>query len=509
MLVIDDAQHADEGLLDFLDHLLATARAGILVLALARPELLARRHDLGGRRATVVRLDPLDDASMAALVDGLVDGLSPEVRRALVSRSEGIPLFAVETVRALIDRDAVVPRGGRYVPADGMLLDLDSIGAPASLQALVAARLDALLPDERRVVADACVLGMSFTRAGLAAVSGDDGLDAVLGALVRKEILSIQTDRLSAEKGQYRFVQGVVRQVAYSTQSRRDRKVRHLAAAEFLTTQLDDTDDLAVVIAQHLLDACDASATGEPDVPEISRRASALLERAAGRARTLGAPSEAQRLLELALSRSDEAADQARLRLSLAEAAYDAGDFRTASTSAAAAEQLFAAMGLPVDAGLATALQALAASGMQDHARALELAEPVWIALEGVPGAERAQMRLARALGAAHTARGEYDRMAAYAHRRILLAEAAQDHEQLAHAHIQLGIQYLTAGAAVTATVLYESAAVISRENGLWHRLANAANNLASLIAEPRSRGCSRARARGHRRGSSLRASCR
>ena len=66
VLVVDDAEHADEGLLDFLDHLLSSAQAPIFVLALARPELLARRPALGGRRTTVVRLDPLDDAAMAA-----------------------------------------------------------------------------------------------------------------------------------------------------------------------------------------------------------------------------------------------------------------------------------------------------------------------------------------------------------------------------------------------------------------------------------------------------------
>ena len=209
----------------------------VFVLALARPELLARRPDLGGRRASVVRLEPLDDVAMATLVDGLVVGLPPAARAALVARAEGMPLFAVETVRALIDRDLVVPRGGRYVPADGVVLDLDAIGAPASLQALVAARLDALTPEEKRVVADASVLGASFTRDGLVALGSDpDDLDGVLASLVRKEIVVARRPTGSAaERGQYRFVQSVVRQVAYATQSRRDRKTRHLAAADYLT----------------------------------------------------------------------------------------------------------------------------------------------------------------------------------------------------------------------------------------------------------------------------------
>ena len=481
VLVLDDAQHADEGLLDFVDHLLATARAGILLLALARPELLARRHDLGGRRATVVRLDPLDDDAMAELVDGLVDGLSPEVRHALVARSEGIPLFAVETVRALIDRDDVVPRGGRYVPADGVLLDLDSIGAPASLQALVAARLDALLPDERRVVADASVLGMSFHRAGLSAVSGEEGLDGVLSALVRKEILGIQSDRLSPERGQYRFVQGVVRQVAYSTQSRRDRKLRHLAAADFLGTQLEESDGLAVVIAQHLLDAVDASSTGDEDVHELSRRATALLEIAAARARALGAPAEAQRLLATALARSDDEVDLARLHLATASAAWDAGAFAACAGHAEVAADLYSKAGLPVDAGVAISFLASATGSLQDHARAIEIAEEAWQALDGQADAGRALLPLARALGASCSARGDFERMAQYAERRILLAEAANDPESLAHAHLQLGIRYVALGAPVTAKALYTSAATISRESGLSNRLALALNNLASI----------------------------
>jgi len=242
VLVIDDAQYADDGLLDFLDHLLVAARSSIFVLALARPELLIRRPGLGGRRTTIVRLDPLDDAAMASLVDGLVVGLSPDTRAALVERAEGVPLFAVETVRALIDQDAVVPQEGRYVPAHGVAVDLAALGAPASLQALVAARLDALSPAERRVVADAAVLGATFTREGLLAVDSDPGeLDALLESLQRKEILSIQQDRFAADRGQYRFVQSVVRQVAYGTQSRRDRKARHLAAAAHLSGLPDAT----------------------------------------------------------------------------------------------------------------------------------------------------------------------------------------------------------------------------------------------------------------------------
>ncbi len=310
VLVIDDAQYADDALLDFVDHLLGTARFGIFVLAIARPELLDRRPGLGGRRTSVIRLNSLDDASMSILVDGLVKGLTPEARDMLVARAEGIPLFAVETVRALIDRDAVLPRDGRYVAADGVDASLDSLGAPASLQALVAARLDALTPMERRVVADASVLGHSFTRDGLVAIDADlESIDDALGSLQRREIFGVVQDRRSAERGQFTFVQGVVRQVAYATQSKRDRKARHLAAAAYLEGLVAENEDLSIVVAQHLLDAVDATSPGDDDAEELTTRACAHLERAAQRAAALAAPLEAVRLYRAALERADSQTD--------------------------------------------------------------------------------------------------------------------------------------------------------------------------------------------------------
>src|SRR3954470_19063473 len=196
VLVFEDMQYADNGLLDFIDYLHEGARFPIFIIALARPELAEARAAFGtGRRATAIYLEPLAEGAMQRLVEGLVHGLPDSARDALVERADGIPLYAVETVRALIDRDAVIPRGGQYVLADGTGdVDLESLVAPASLQALIAARLDALTPDEREVVQDASVHGMAFTHGGLAATSGVANLDSVLAALVRKEILVLLTD---------------------------------------------------------------------------------------------------------------------------------------------------------------------------------------------------------------------------------------------------------------------------------------------------------------------------
>ena len=482
VLVIDDAQYADSGLLDFLDYLMVSAQGAVFVLLLARPELLSRRHDLGGRRATVIRLDPLDRDAMSKLVDALVVGLPAETRDVLVGRSEGIPLFAVETVRALIDRDVVVPRGGHYVPADGVALDLDAIGAPASLQALVAARLDALETNERRVVCEASVLGLSFTREGLAAFGeAPDELDQVLDSLQRKEVVSLQQDRFSSELGQYRFVQGVVRQVAYATQARRDRKLRHLAAAEHLAAQEDVSDELSQVIAQHLLDAVDASVSTDSDVPELTKRATALLARSARRARGLGAPTEALRLYCAALDRTEDPLDTAHLQVTAAGVAFDCSEFTMAAEFAQEATAFLDDLELAVDAGIAAAVYGLALIGMQDNTAALNVAQPRWDALQDRNDSDRALLPLARTLCVAHAGLGDFETMAQIADRRIILAEAAGDYDALAHAQLQLGIRFVAVGAPATARALYESTATIAREHGLNERLGMALNNIATI----------------------------
>ena len=481
VLVIDDAQHADDGLLDFLDHLLSTARAPVFVLAVARPELLDRRPDLGGRRATVVRLEPLDDSAMADLVDGLVVGLPASTRAALVERAEGVPLFAVETVRALIDRDLVIASGGEYVPADGADLDLAAIGAPASLQALVAARLDALTVEEKRVVTDASVLGATFTRDGLVALGCDDAtLESVLNSLMRKEIVALQVDRFSAERGQYRFVQSVVRQVAYATQARRDRKARHLAAAAHLIALADRGDELAVLIAEHLLDAVDSSSAGDADVPQLRSQARDHLERAAFRARRIGAPAEALRLFESTLDLAPEPADQARLQLEAAQAALDAGNYPQARKHATGAADGYDRLDNPVDAAHAVAAQATAMMLFGDNAAAIELAEARVRLISDRPGAEPALLRLVAALSRATARTADWDAQARYTEQMLLLAEALGDPEALATAHIQMGLRYPAIGAPASGMASDQTAIAIVRDHDLPGPLARALVNLAA-----------------------------
>ena len=294
VMVVEDLQHADTGLLDFLEHLLDWSRdVPIFVLTLARPELETRRRGWGAglRNSTALTLDPLDEPAMDALLEGLVPGMPSAAKNAIAGRAEGIGLYAVETVRMLIDRDVVQPLDGVY----RLVGDVGELSVPATLQSLLAARLDGLESDARRLVADAAVLGSTFPAEALVAVSDqlEPQVRTLLAELVRREVLGVRADPLSPQRGHYGFVQTMFRQVAYDTLSRRERKARHLAVAAHLQTVFADTgEEVAEVIATHLLDALTA-VPDDSDVPEIREQAVKMLTRAGERAERTGAPTTA------------------------------------------------------------------------------------------------------------------------------------------------------------------------------------------------------------------------
>ena len=290
VLLVEDAQYADAGLLDFLDYLVDWVRdLPIYLLVFARPELGAARPRFGtGRNRSTLTLDPLDPVSMDRLVDALVPGMPAAARRAVTSQAQGVPLFAVETVRALIDRDIVQPVEGVY----RLVGDVGELAVPDSLHALLAARLDALDLDMRQLVTDAAVLGFTFPAEALIAVSGRDESEvrAGLDELVRREVLSVSAEPLSPERGSYEFAQEMLRQVGYETLSRRDRKTRHLKVAAYLRTAFaGDGEEVTDVIAHHYLDALNAIPE-DPDAAEIRIQAIAALIRAAERAERTGPP---------------------------------------------------------------------------------------------------------------------------------------------------------------------------------------------------------------------------
>jgi class 3 adenylate cyclase/tetratricopeptide (TPR) repeat protein len=331
-MLFEDMQWADQGLLEFIEQLLDwSSEHPIFVCTFARPELAERRSGwpAGVANATVLALESLAPDQVRELLEGLVAELPATARRRIVAQAEGMPLYAVETVRALADRGALA-RGDdeRLAPTT----EIGELDVPASLHSLLSARIDALSPAERELVKAMAVFGSRFPRASAAALADvpADRLDDVLASLVGREILAIRTDPLSPERGQYAFAQGMLRAVAYEMIGKRERKPRHLAAADHLRAAFPNQgEEVAELIAAHLLGAYRA-AVGDPDEAELRERASAALRLAAQRAATVGGLDAAERALRTAIELAVDEDERAELREEAGRTALNAGRFEAA-----------------------------------------------------------------------------------------------------------------------------------------------------------------------------------
>jgi class 3 adenylate cyclase/tetratricopeptide (TPR) repeat protein len=279
VLAVEDLHWADAGLLQFLNYLLdSSADIALLVIAAARPELLDRHPGWNEQRpnASSITLSPLTDTDTTALIAALLGQpvLPPEVKALLLEQAAGNPLYAEEFARLLTDRGLLVRLGRTLRLSPGQ-----EIPFPETIQALVAARLDALLPERKALVQDAAVVGKVFWSGALAAISGRDepALQAELEELERREL--IRPAKVSSVAGQteYAFWHAVVRDVAYAQIPRTGRMRRHRTAAEWLEHLAGERlADRAEIIAHHYSQAVAlARATGEQ-----ARRLAELEERA-------------------------------------------------------------------------------------------------------------------------------------------------------------------------------------------------------------------------------------
>jgi class 3 adenylate cyclase len=311
VLVFEDLHWADEGLLDFVDHLVDwAAGVPILVVATARPELLTRRPGWGGGKpnATTISLSPLAEAETATLVHNLLDRavLPADVQRALLDRAGGNPLYAEEFARIALERDA--------------LGSAEDLPLPESVQGLIAARLDALTDEEKALVQDASVLGKVFWLGAVAQLAALDERRAeeLLHSLARKQF--VQRERRSSMEGdtQYAFAHTLVRDVAYSQIPRANRTEKHRRAAAWIES-LGRPEDYAELRAYHYVNALGALPTGGED-GDLRRSARLALRDAGDRAALLNASEAAVRDYERALQLwPEEHPGRARLLLDLAD----------------------------------------------------------------------------------------------------------------------------------------------------------------------------------------------
>jgi class 3 adenylate cyclase/DNA-binding winged helix-turn-helix (wHTH) protein len=304
-IVFDDVQWAEPMFLDLIEHL-ADALQGtpVLLLVIARPELLDERPGwAGGKlRTTSVVLEPLDEGEVSSLVANLLHGsaASPSVERKIAEAAEGNPLFVEEFLAMLIDDGLVRRARNEWI---GMT-DLATIPTPASIKALLAARLDRLPILEREVLELAAVVGKTFTREAVEALADPDVLPDVAGRLesvVRREI--IRPDRSSADvPNAYRFRHILIRDAAYAALSKGDRAEIHERFADFQERAAGDRlAEYEEVIGYHLEQATHyRQGLGRNDerTRNLARRAAQLLGAAGIHAIQRGDALASSRLLE-------------------------------------------------------------------------------------------------------------------------------------------------------------------------------------------------------------------
>jgi predicted ATPase len=233
VVVLDDAHWADARLLDAVEFVAESTReSAVLLIALARPELLENRPDWGGGvpNASSVLLEPLTETEADHLVDNLLgeSDLPDPIRDYIVRTADGNPLFVEELLATLVDRAILTREAGRWTTTQ-----VEAIPLPPTIQALVAARLDRLPQDERAVVELASIDGATFGRDVVAALAlREDAVDVdgCLAALVRKELVRPQP----GDEDRFAFRHQLIRDAAYESVPMRRRAELHDHLAQIL-----------------------------------------------------------------------------------------------------------------------------------------------------------------------------------------------------------------------------------------------------------------------------------
>ena len=509
VMVFEDLQWADSGTLDFIDHLLEWSRnVAVYVLTLSRPDLLERRADWGAgkRNFSSVYLEPLTEGAMRELLAGLVPGLPETAMRTIVARADGVPLYAVETVRMLVAQGSVNLVDGAYRPT-GELADL---AIPETLTALIGSRLDGLDAPDRALVADAAVLGQTFTLAGLAAVSGADAAEVErrLQGLARRELVRLEADSRSPERGQYSFVQALVREVAYNTLARKERKAKHLAAARFLESL--GSDELAGALAGHHLSAWHNAVEGA-EADALAVQARLALRAAAERASSLGSHDQAVSFLEQALTVSHDPSERAELLQRAAQSAEVALRNRDAERFYGEALELGRAIG---DRPRVLALTGDLVRVVTDQAhpvRALEIGEAAWAEMPDL-AETAAGARLMAAMARAHGGLDRFQDVRQWAEKALVVAERFGLDDVIATALISRGAALVGENRAREAMIVIRGAAELGLAAGVpeAERRARTLETFFSQWVDPRAglesarTGQELARKQGSRRYSAL-----
>jgi class 3 adenylate cyclase/tetratricopeptide (TPR) repeat protein len=235
VVVFDDLHWGEPTFLDLVEHVADLSRdAPILLLCMARPELLDARAAWGGGKlnATNVLLEPLAPEETAALVDLLAGGAEEGLRSRILEAAGGNPLFVEEMV-------AVAAESG------------EEVAVPPTIQALLAARLDQLAAAERDVLERGAVEGQVFHRTAVAALADGGSVDGELVALVRKDLVRPEQPLLPDDDA-YRFRHLLIRDTAYDALPKATRAELHERFADWLAVNGRALVELDEILGYHL-----------------------------------------------------------------------------------------------------------------------------------------------------------------------------------------------------------------------------------------------------------------
>jgi class 3 adenylate cyclase/tetratricopeptide (TPR) repeat protein len=290
ILLFEDIHWAEAPLLDLIEHIADWVRAPMLILCLARPELLDARPGWGGGRvrSTAIELEPLSEEESAELVEQLLSQLAgaagerpASLPQEALDRAEGNPLFVEETIRMLIESSAGDGSAGRV---------------PDTLQALIAARIDHLDPAAKTLLQRASVVGRVFWRGAIEHLSPDvDGHEALLEDLLQREFLLREPRSSISGEVAYRFKHALIREVAYTGMAKLARAQYHARFAEWLAERTGE--ELVEIRAYHLDQSVEFLTELEGAPPEdLARETASALVKAAKRAIAREAYSNARKL---------------------------------------------------------------------------------------------------------------------------------------------------------------------------------------------------------------------
>ena len=286
VLVLEDIHWADEGLLDLVEFLARWGEGPMLILCLARHELLERRAAWSGglpNAATIV-LEPLDADENAQLIGGLLRGeVSDGLRQRIADVAEGNPLFTEELIRLFVDRGVIRYSSDRWQQAR----PLDESEVPGSIHALLAARLDSLPAEEKRLGQDAAVVGRIFWDSVVAHLAGAP--PATTGSLLRrlrvKELIVPREPSSLSDAAEFGFRHVLIRDVAYESLPKLERARKHREVARWAEDRLGERpDEMVELLAAHYWSALRYEEEFATDERQLTDLRSSALEhaRAAG-----------------------------------------------------------------------------------------------------------------------------------------------------------------------------------------------------------------------------------